>query len=68
MTDAAKGVDVLGDPGNVKVLSNVLKTNVAACVAIGPHFLPQLGQLWVDMLGLYGAASNNISEAVTRQG
>lgn len=64
----ANGVDVLGDPENVKQIGNILKTNVAACVAIGPYFLPQLGRLWVDMLGLYGAASNNVSTAVAEQG
>jgi exportin-1 len=68
MQQAAAGVDVLDNADNVKILSNVLKTNVAACVAIGPFFLPQLGRIWLDMLGLYGAASNTISEAVATQG
>ena len=68
MMRQSNGVDVLSDPENVKQIGNVLKTNVAACVAIGPYFLPQLGKLWVDMLGLYGAASNNVSEAVAQQG
>lgn len=68
MQQATSGVDILSDGDNIKILGNVLKTNVAACVAIGPYFLPQLGRLWVDMLGLYGAASNNISEAVAQQG
>jgi exportin-1 len=68
MMRQANGVDVLGDPENVKQIGNILKTNVAACVAIGPYFLPQLGRLWVDMLGLYGAASNNVSTAVAEQG
>ncbi|KAJ9099182.1 Exportin-1 [Naganishia friedmannii] len=68
MQQAAAGADVLDNADNVKILSNVLKTNVAACVAIGPFFLPQLGRIWLDMLGLYGAASNTISEAVATQG
>lgn len=68
MQQAAAGVDVLDNADNVKILANVLKTNVAACVAIGPFFLPQLGRIWLDMLGLYGAASNTISDAVATQG
>jgi exportin-1 len=68
MQQAAAGVDVLDNADNVKILSNVLKTNVAACVAIGPFFLPQLGRIWLDMLGLYGAASNTVSDAVVSQG
>lgn len=68
MARAAAQEDVLDQPENVKLLANVLKTNVAACVAIGNSFLPQLGRIWLDMLGLYGAVSNQISEAVTNQG
>jgi len=68
MRTQSSGVDVLADPENIRTIGNILKTNVAACSAIGPYFLPQLGRLWVDMLGLYGAASNNVSEAVALQG
>jgi len=68
MRTQSSGVDVLADPENIRTIGNILKTNVAACSAIGPYFLPQLGRLWVDMLGLYGAASNNVSEAVAQQG
>lgn len=68
MTQQSQGMDVLSNAENVKQIGNILKTNVTACVAIGPYFLPQLGKLWVDMLGLYGAASNNVSEAVAQQG
>jgi exportin-1 len=68
MRTQSSGVDVLADPENIRIIGNILKTNVAACSAIGPYFLPQLGRLWVDMLGLYAAASNNVSEAVAQQG
>ena len=68
MAQAGSNVDVLSDPENVKIRSNVLKTNVSACTSIGPFFLPQLGRIWLDMLGLYKAVSGIISEQVETQG
>jgi exportin-1 len=68
MAQAAASVDVLGNPDNVKILSNVLKTNVSACSSIGSFFLPQIGRIYMDMLGLYKAVSGIISDAVVREG
>ncbi|CAE6515901.1 Exportin-1 [Rhizoctonia solani] len=68
MSQAASNVDVLGNPENVKILSNVLKTNVSACVSIGGFFLPQIGRIFNDMLGLYKAVSTLISEQVAKDG
>jgi exportin-1 len=68
MQQAASNVDVLGNPENVKIMSNILKTNVSACTSIGPFFLPQLGRIWLDMLGLYKAVSGIISQQVEVQG
>jgi hypothetical protein len=68
MTQAASSVDVLGNMDNIKILSNVLKTNVAACTSIGSFFLPQIGRIFLDMLGLYKAVSGIISETVAREG
>ena len=68
MAQAGSNVDVLSDPENVKIISNILKTNVSACTSIGPFFLPQLGRIWLDMLGLYKAVSGIISEQVETQG
>jgi len=68
MTQAASNVDVLANPENVKIMSNILKTNVSACTSIGSFFLPQLGRIWLDMLGLYKAVSGIISEQVATQG
>ncbi|KAB5595615.1 Exportin-1 [Ceratobasidium theobromae] len=68
MSQAASNVDVLGNPENVKILSNVLKTNVSACTSIGGFFLPQLGRIFNDMLGLYKAVSTLISEQVAADG
>ncbi|CAE6516808.1 unnamed protein product [Rhizoctonia solani] len=68
MSQAASNVDVLGNAENVKILSNVLKTNVSACVSIGGFFLPQIGRIFNDMLGLYKAVSALISEQVAKDG
>jgi exportin-1 len=68
MSQAASNVDVLSNTDNVKILSNILKTNVSACLSIGSFFLPQLGRIWLDMLGLYRAVSGIISEQVATQG
>ncbi|CAE7209476.1 unnamed protein product, partial [Rhizoctonia solani] len=68
MSQAASNVDVLGNSENVKILSNVLKTNVSACVSVGGFFLPQVGRIFNDMLGLYKAVSALISEQVAKDG
>lgn len=68
MSQAASNVDVLGNSENVKILSNVLKTNVSACISIGGFFLPQVGRIFNDMLGLYKAVSTLISEQVAKEG
>ena len=68
MKQAAVSMDVLSSPDNLKILSNVLKTNVSAATSIGPFFTPQLGRIYMDMLGLYRAASGVISETVARDG
>jgi exportin-1 len=68
MAQAAQSVDVLGSMDNIKILSNVLKTNVSACTSIGSFYLPQIGRIFLDMLGLYKAVSGIISETVAREG
>ena len=68
MAQAAQNMDVLSNPDNIKILSNVLKTNVSACTSIGPFYLPQIGRIFMDMLGLYKAVSSIISETVMRDG
>ncbi|SGY39697.1 BQ5605_C003g02266 [Microbotryum silenes-dioicae] len=65
---ATSGTDVLSNPENIKILSNVLKTNVAACSSIGTFFLPQIARIYVDLLGLYRAVSGIISATTAEQG
>ena len=68
MSQASRNMQVLDNVDNVKILANVLKTNVSACVSVGPFFLPQIGRIFLDMLGLYKVVSGIISETVARDG
>ncbi|KAF7322973.1 Importin N-terminal domain-containing protein [Mycena chlorophos] len=68
MAQAAQGLEVLNSLENVKVLSNVLKTNVSACESIGCFYLPQVARIFVDMLGLYKTVSATISQTIAQEG
>ncbi|KAJ7273547.1 CRM1 C terminal-domain-containing protein [Mycena haematopus] len=68
MAQAAQNMDVLANIDNIKILANVLKTNVSACTSIGSFYLPQLGRIFLDMLGLYKAVSGIISETIATEG
>jgi exportin-1 len=59
---------VLHDAEVIKIVGNIMKTNVAACSSIGSYFYPQIGRIYMDMLSMYRAASQMISEAVAREG
>ncbi|KAL9613997.1 MAG: hypothetical protein Q9167_001477 [Letrouitia subvulpina] len=60
--------DVLQNGDTIKVIGNIMKTNVAACSSIGSYFYPQIGRIYHDMLSMYRACSAMISEAVVRDG
>jgi exportin-1 len=59
---------ILQDADTIKIIGNIMKTNVSACSSIGPYFFPQVGRLYNDMLQMYAATSQLISEAVVREG
>jgi hypothetical protein len=59
---------ILQDGDTIKVIGNVMKTNVSACTSIGSYFYPQIGRIYLDMLSMYRATSQMISESVTRDG
>lgn len=58
----------LQDGETIKVIGNIMKTNVAACSSIGSYFYPQIGRVYLDMLSMYRATSQMISDSVTREG
>jgi len=59
---------VLQDAETIKIIGNIMKTNVSACSSIGTYFFPQIGRLYNDMLQMYAITSQLISEAVATQG
>ncbi|CAK9683857.1 unnamed protein product [Candida parapsilosis] len=65
---AGQDPTLLTNTETVKIIANIIKTNVAVCKALGPGFYPQLGGLYVDMLSLYKAVSSMISDAVAKDG
>ncbi|CAK4010226.1 probable nuclear transport receptor CRM1 MSN5 (importin beta superfamily) [Lecanosticta acicola] len=60
--------NILQNPDTIKVVGNIMKTNVAACSSIGSYFYPQIGRIYMDMLTMYRASSQLIDEAVQRDG
>jgi exportin-1 len=59
---------VLHGPEVIKIVGNIMKTNVAACSSIGSYFYPQIGRIYHDMLNMYRASSQLISDAVASGG
>ncbi|ODA82070.1 hypothetical protein RJ55_00575 [Drechmeria coniospora] len=59
---------ILQDSETIKVIGNIMKTNVSACTSVGSYFYPQIGRIYHDMLQMYRATSTLISEAVGRDG
>lgn len=68
MTEAASNPNVLDNADKVKMLNNVLKTNVSVCISVGSFFYPQLTRIFMDMLGLYKEVSNIINNDVAAPG
>lgn len=68
ISQAGQNPASLQDGETIKVVGNIMKTNVAACSSIGSYFYPQIGRIYHDMLSMYRATSQMISDAVTREG
>lgn len=65
---ATQDPNVLDNPDNVKMIGNIMKTNVSACSSIGSYFQPQIARIYMDMLQMYRAVSQIISQAVATEG
>ncbi|KAK5746360.1 Karyopherin transporter [Elasticomyces elasticus] len=59
---------ILQNAETIKVVGNIMKTNVAACSSIGSYFYPQIGRIYMDMLTMYRASSTLIDESVVKDG
>jgi exportin-1 len=68
MAAASQNPRILENSDQVKQLGNIIKTNVAACTAIGSPFIVQLAKIYLEMLSLYRASSELISSAVAEGG
>ncbi|ORY12240.1 CRM1 C terminal-domain-containing protein [Clohesyomyces aquaticus] len=68
IAQANQDPNCLHDADVIKIIGNIMKTNVAACGSIGPYFYPQIGRIYFDMLTMYRASSGLIDEAVQRDG
>ncbi|KAI1269495.1 CRM1 C terminal-domain-containing protein [Xylariaceae sp. FL1019] len=65
---ATQDPTILQDADTIKIIGNIMKTNVSACSSIGSYFGPQIGRIYLDMLQMYRATSQLISEAIARDG
>ncbi|ORY04236.1 hypothetical protein K493DRAFT_345751 [Basidiobolus meristosporus CBS 931.73] len=68
MAQAHSNAEILSNPETIKLLVNILKTNVAACVSVGSGYYSQLGRIYMDVLSLYRAVSEIISESLKMEG
>lgn len=68
MNQAKQDTECLHNATEIKVLSNVLKTNVAACTSVGSAFILQLSKIYMDLLALYRIVGNLVSQSVASQG
>lgn len=66
--DAGHDPQLLTNNERVKIIANIIKTNVSVCKALGPGFYSQLGLMYVDMLSLYKAVSTMVSDSVAKDG
>ncbi|CAO3607736.1 unnamed protein product [Cunninghamella blakesleeana] len=68
MEQAKQNVNVLNQATDIKILVNVLKTNVSACSSVGSAFIIQISKIYNDLLSLYGIVGNLVTQAVAEQG
>ncbi|VDK31878.1 unnamed protein product [Taenia asiatica] len=64
----AADMTVLGDVEVVKQLCNILKTNLAACRALGNAYMVQLCRIYLDMLNIYRLLSEQINASIATHG
>ncbi len=68
ISQASQNPELLSDTNTIKIIANVMKTNVAVCTTVGHSFYSQLSSIFIDMLSLYAAVSKMISDSVERDG
>ena len=68
MNAAAQNIQSLCDVNTIKELANLLKTNVSASKSIGNAFTHQMKYIFRDMLSVYKAYSQMISDEIVKLG
>ncbi|KAI7862138.1 nuclear export factor CRM1 [Spinellus fusiger] len=68
MSQAKQNINILSDANQIKLIANVLKTNVSACGAVGPAFIIQLSKIYIDLLTLYSSVGKMITQIIAEQG
>lgn len=68
IAQANQDPSILQDGETIKIVGNIMKTNVAACSSVGTYFYSQLGRIYHDMLSMFRASSQLINDAVARDG
>lgn len=68
MTQASRNLEFLSHPDTMKNIANILKTNVRTCTSLGYPFISQMGRIYLDMLNVYKAYSEIISNAIATNG
>jgi exportin-1 len=68
MSRASQDMASLMQPETTKEVVKILRTNSCCCTSVGSGFISQLGTIYLDMLNVYKAYSEHISNAVQQQG
>ncbi|GMR57997.1 hypothetical protein PMAYCL1PPCAC_28192, partial [Pristionchus mayeri] len=68
IAQAETNIEALKDQEILRNMINILKTNVAACKAIGMPFACQLTRIYDALLSVYRIHSQDVSEAVKEHG
>lgn len=68
LDNANQGVESLMQPETIKEVIKILKSNSRVCATVGPLYIHQLKEIFLDMLNIYKVYSERISEAVKQGG
>jgi exportin-1 len=68
MRQAAQSIQTLTDSDTIKDLVNLLKTNVSVAKSLKASYIYQLRHIFRDMLEVYRAYSQMISQEVAKNG
>ena len=68
IAQANQDPSILQDGETIKIVGNIMKTNVSACSSVGTYFYSQIGRIYHDMLNMFRASSQLISDAVAHDG